>query len=46
MAYLISPGAGIAVGFLHPLVRVLAARVRDADTFDRTAEATTCSPRK
>lgn len=78
MAYLISPGAGIAVGFLHPLVRVqsparpltalagllglvfreqaiplvqaqlrvLAARVRDADTFDRTAEATPCSPRK
>ncbi|CAG2376457.1 MULTISPECIES: DUF1427 family protein [Burkholderia] len=78
MAYLISPGAGIAVGFLPPLVRVqsparpltapagllglvfrehaiplvqaqwrvLAARVRDTDTFDRTTEATTCSPRK
>ncbi|OXI28458.1 hypothetical protein CFB89_29810 [Burkholderia sp. AU16741] len=70
MPHLISPGAGIAVGFLPPLWRVPlpaaplialarlsgivadeqaippAAQVRDADTADTTAEATTCSPRK
>ncbi|WP_162999300.1 hypothetical protein [Burkholderia sp. Nafp2/4-1b] len=50
MPYLISSGAGIAVGPLHHVVRVqspaLAAQVRDADTVDKTAEATTCSPRK
>ncbi|WP_333986337.1 DUF1427 family protein [Burkholderia orbicola] len=78
MSYLISPGAGVAVGLLHPLVRVqspapplialarlfgivvrehaiplvsaplraLVAQARDANPIDRTAEATTCSPRK
>ncbi|MBR8324049.1 MULTISPECIES: DUF1427 family protein [Burkholderia cepacia complex] len=78
MPYLISPGAGVAVGLLHPLVRVqspeppltalarlfgivvrehaiplvpaplraLVAQARDADTIDKTTEATTCSPRK
>ncbi len=70
MSHLISPGAGIAIGFLYHRVRVqspaapliaparllgivvdeqavpLAAQVRDADSADKTAEATTCSPRK
>ncbi|KAB0634327.1 DUF1427 family protein [Burkholderia latens] len=78
MPYLISLGAGIAVGLLYYLVRVQspapplialagllgivvgehaiplvqaqlrppAAQVRDADAADKTAEATTCSPRK